>query len=322
VVIIVSPVVSKIEDIPAMIELSSRVFKADMGLSFPLLFSEENIQNMTVIREDGRPVTMIGMLPREISIFGHRLKVGLIGAVCTHSDYRGRDYGRLTLEMSEKLAIEKEISIFVISGTRGLYSRFGAITPGGFFKLNVTSGECCDVREATEGDIERILGLYRTKPVRYIRDLSEFSRVFSTGRVMAKEAKTYLGEESYITVIKRNNRPHIVEYGGHEENVLRTARGYLQLSGESQAVMTVDRFFKGNEKTPCGFEGTMKIISIENFLKQLEGYFRETIKPEGFKALEREATKMSAEQFTRFALTEDSIAGLPVPLPDYGFDYI
>ena len=316
------PVVARVEDIPAMIELSSQVFKTDMGSCFPLLFSPENVENMTVVREAGRPVTMVGMLPREISVFGHSLKVGLIGAVCTHTDYRGRDYGAKALAMSEKMAIEKGISLFIISGKRGLYSRFGAIEPDGFYKLRVLPGKASRVREASEEDLSRIAWLYMRRPVRYFRDLSQFSKIFATGRVMVRAARTFIGDKAYVTVIKFRDSNYIVEHAGCESDVIEAARGYLQLSGEKECVLVLDSLFPSEEREKTGFEGTMKVISIDNFLDQLEGYYREVMTDGEFEAFREEARKMTPAEFTRLVLLESNMKGSPIPLPVYGFDYI
>ena len=86
-----------------------------MGSCFPLLFSPENVENMTVVREAGRPVTMVGMLPREISVFGHILKAGLIGAAKALAREVGRKRilvnvvapGVTETEMTEKLPKEQ-----------------------------------------------------------------------------------------------------------------------------------------------------------------------------------------------------------------------
>ncbi len=289
------PVVAREEDIPAMIKLSSQVFKTDMGGCFPLLFSPENVENMTVVREAGRPVTMVGMLPKEISVFGHRLKAGLIGAVCTHPDYRGRDYGAKALAMSEKMAIEKGISLFIISGKRGLYNRFGAVEPDGFYKLKVLPGKASRVREASEEDLSRIAWLYMGRSVR---------------------------DKAYVTVIKFRDSNYIVEHAGCESDVIEAARGYLQLSGEKECVLVLDGLFLSQEREKTDFEGTMKVISIENFLDQLEGYYREVMTDGEFEAFREKASKMTPAEFTRLVLLESNIKGSPIPLPVYGFDYI
>jgi GNAT superfamily N-acetyltransferase len=316
------PVVARLEDIPAMIELSSQVFKTDMGGCFPLLFSTENVENMTVVREAGKPVTMVGMLPREISVFGHRLKAGLIGAVCTHPDYRGRDYGAKALTMSEKMAIEKGISLFIISGKRGLYSRFGAVEPDGFYKLRVLPGKASRVREASEEDLSRIARFYTRRPVRYFRNLSQFRRVFATGRVMVRASRTFISEKTYVTVIKFRDSNYIVEHAGCESDVIEAARGYLQLSGEKECVLVLDSLFSSEEREKTGFEGTMKVISIDNFLDQLEGYYREVMTDREFEAFREGARGLTTAEFTRMVLLEGSIKGSPLPLPVYGFDYI
>jgi len=160
------------------------------------------------------------------------------------------------------------------------------------------------------------------RPVRYFRDLSQFSKIFATGRVMVRAARTFIGDKAYVTVIKFRDSNYIVEHAGCESDVIEAARGYLQLSGEKECVLVLDSLFPSEEREKTGFEGTMKVISIDNFLDQLEGYYREVMTDGEFEAFREEARKMTPAEFTRLALLESNMKGSPIPLPVYGFDYI
>ncbi len=94
------------------------------------------------------------------------------------------------------------------------------------------------------------------------------------------------------------------------------------MSGEKECVLVLDSLFPSEEREKAGFEGTMKVISIDNFLDQLEGYYREVMTDVEFEAFREEARKMTPAEFTRLVLLESNMKGSPIPLPVYGFDYI
>ena len=62
-----------------------------MGKDLSCAVSQENVENMTIVKE-GKTGVVDDRLTPKISFFGHRMKVGLIGSVCTHPDYRGKNY--------------------------------------------------------------------------------------------------------------------------------------------------------------------------------------------------------------------------------------
>ena len=88
----------KPEEYDEMLELVKLVFRADLGERVPLLYNPENIENLRILKVNGRIVTHIGVSIKEVSILGCRTKVGSIGSVCTHPDYRRRGFATMVLE--------------------------------------------------------------------------------------------------------------------------------------------------------------------------------------------------------------------------------
>ncbi len=317
-----SPVRAEIGDLEGAIELASLVFNTEMGKIFPLLFSEENVNNITVVKDAGRPVAMIGLLPREISLFGHRMKVGLVGSVCTHPDYRGKNYGAVTLAKAEELAIDLGLSLLIISGGRGMYQRFGAVKPPGLKKIVVKHGRATAMREAKRTDIGRILDLYRLKPVRYIRSFSDFEKIFSTGYAVARKTKTYINDRAYITVVEKETGNHVVEYGGSSKDVISLTRSFIEKEGLEECTIIADRLFRSEESLPCEFPGTAKVISKRHFFDQMESYFTEVMLSEDYDRFLESAERLSLAELNQEILCCSKFKGLPITLPDYGFDYV
>ena len=71
-------------------ELTDIVMRPGLVDQFPHLFDEENLENLRVCLYAGRCVSHVGMIQRDASLFGCRVRVGCIGAVSTHPDYRRR----------------------------------------------------------------------------------------------------------------------------------------------------------------------------------------------------------------------------------------
>lgn len=317
-----NPVRADIEDLQGIIDLASLVFKIEMGKIFPVLFSEENVENMTIVKEDERPVSMIGLLPREISFFGHRMKVGLVGSVCTHPDYRGKNYGAVTLAKAEELAIDMGLSLLIISGGRGLYQRFGAVRPPGMKRILVKPGRTASMREAGISGVGKILDLYRMKPLRYIRNFTDFEKTFSTGYAEARKAKTFLSEKAYITVVQREDSYYVIEYGERSEDVISLTRGFIDRLGLKECTIVAERDFRAEESLPLEFPGTAKIISKRSFFDQMGGYFTEIMPSEDYDRFIEAVERMSLAEFNQEVFCCSKFKGLPLSLPNYGFDYI
>src|SRR5262245_42023054 len=80
------------EELPALARLTNRVFRpsgGDMAAEYPLVFQEENREQLRVIDRDGELVSHVGICLREALILGIPLRVASIGAVCTDPTCRG-----------------------------------------------------------------------------------------------------------------------------------------------------------------------------------------------------------------------------------------
>ena len=80
---------TKKEEFDQVLKLANYVFRQsnnlpDMEKWYPLLFNDDNLENMRIILEDNRPVSLIGISEAEITVYGCRTKIGSIGSVCTY----------------------------------------------------------------------------------------------------------------------------------------------------------------------------------------------------------------------------------------------
>ena len=89
------------DELESLRELVDEVFRKNSPRSmfddYPQLFNQGNLHRLRVCVDDGKVVTHIGYTERFASILGCTVKVGCIGAVATHPDYRGRGLATRTL---------------------------------------------------------------------------------------------------------------------------------------------------------------------------------------------------------------------------------
>jgi len=180
----------KPEEIDSLFDLVNTVFsghKGGMRDGFPLLFDSRNWQNLFVMTDGARVVSHLGMRLDEAVVLGCRLKIASVGAVATYEEYRGKGLATRCLEAAEAKAISEGASVTLISGSRGLYRRLGAVKVGRSFVYGFARGECAGgirIQEAAAGDVFTLGRLYEHEPVRFHRPLEDWHAVF--GPIMAK----------------------------------------------------------------------------------------------------------------------------------------
>ena len=329
----------KKEELHLAVELSDRIFSRGRGSMkdlYPLLFSEENAENIKVFMEKRKVVSMVGLLPKEVTIYGHKVLFGLIGSVCTDPEYRGKGLATTLLRQVEKDALKMGISVLYISGDRNLYRRFGAVDAGVFFTTILAKRkENGDVRKTRLEDLSKLCSIYSQKAVRFIRTYEDFLKLFKASYAVNHKATYYIFKDSYAVFVEKDGNLEMVEYGGVEEEVLEIAKHVLLERKKEKCVLhfpgfsSYTHFF--DEKRRRNFLGTVKIISRDLLFEQLKGYFLERIPRRAFEDLREYLKGMDAPNATRylFGSTEVKIkypswckSVLPVPIPDYGVDYV
>lgn len=137
-----------------------------------------------VIAAEGRLVSLISIGYTPLNIAGARLRVGHIGGVCTHPDYRQHRFaGRLMARCAARLA-ELGAHFHTISGERGLYRRAGNVPMGRFRDFTLRPGADLPpaggarVRRAQPADAPFAARLYQNETAHFTRQLDAFTRRF------------------------------------------------------------------------------------------------------------------------------------------------
>ena len=174
------------EEYESVISLINRIFREDRGfaptmhLEYPLLLCHENMDNMRIIREDGRPVSTVSYYTSDIIMEGASWKAASVGSVCTHPDYRGRNYATLLMDDVEARMKANGVEIMLVSGDRELYKRRGCTSVGGFYRAELQPVPVRDeiaLAELNPSNMDRAARLYNREPVRFQRSYDQFVRL-------------------------------------------------------------------------------------------------------------------------------------------------
>ncbi len=259
-----------------------------MESEFPLLLCEDNRDNMRIIEEEEEICSVINFLPRRIAIEGIPILTASIGAVCTHPDYRGRGYSSLILKDVEERMREMGVRICLISGTRSLYTRWGAGRVKNSVRYRIPSRSDklpWRIREYKSNDLATLKRIYKSQGTRYIREEKDFELLIDSGTFPFGKTSYYRyvmedqeGVRGYI-ILKRTPEGVTVKEAGREREEVFKSISYLAHELEIEEIHYI---LPSQEEVPheCAGEpeylqGTLKIIDAAGFVEDLRPYFRQ-----------------------------------------------
>jgi predicted acetyltransferase len=300
------------EDFPAVLQLINSIFPIrakipfNMEEKFPLLFCEDNLENIRVIYHNGRMVSVAGYYPSTLSIEGCEVRVASVGSVCTDPEYQNQGLASKILNDLEAEVKQKGIGLLLISGTRSLYRRRHCALVGGFMKceLSKTSIHLTSLPSDVEiidykpEFLDQVVHLYNHEPVRFIRSLIEFKTLLQAALIADYDC-TYrmyvIRRAARITAyfLLRTRYPHetwgeVVEYAG-DRNLVAGALSLMlarQALDRIQVHAPIDdpviwylrdlqaRIQNENQ------QGTVKIVNYPSLIKDLTPYFSQYTQPE------------------------------------------
>lgn len=303
-------------ELPAAAELARSIFFPQSenwrqaAATWPMALHPEYADSTFAMFHQGEPVSLISRLERELVIFGHPLRVGFIGGVCTHPDHRSKGLASTLLAASLNQLHANGVDFVYISGARGLYYAAGANHVGGrlafrlrgdaLADLNPASSPPCEggarggmnLRAANPEDAARLSQLYQREPVRFVRPREDYELVLRYGHCSGQACQFLLLElggipAGYLLVAQPREREgrlsqHVLEYCGERSVVLA---GLWQLAAEgapgqelslevSQGDPLGERLCRlGLVGEPAGTSGTVKVLDFGRSMAKLQPYF-------------------------------------------------
>jgi len=344
------------------IQLADRTFRNDdqvsMGKAYPFVFSPALNQSYGAF-VNGELVSFIGLVPSIIHIEEAEIQAYSIGAVCTHPDHRKNGYASTLLSKVIEHGENAGASLLFVSGNLPIYLNAGCTYYGEINKYEIKKGdfstiEGCSVREAHPHDWFRIRKLARSRRVHYEQGLLDFTILnhaegFASNLKMKHKLLVAEGANglrgflilglSHPSADKSPAR--VIEWGGDPKAIQALLAESFQYGITSikcsipsyEIVLT--RLLNNIEKTVTAFPGTVKIISLDLLLKQLESIIKRKVEIEivdnNHKKLIFNQGSMTVDNATLERLILQGGPGLngslkeifPIPLPyPEGLNYV
>jgi len=298
------------EEFNQVIKLVNYVFRessngpSNMEKWFPLLFNDDNLENMRIIWQDDRPVSHLGISESEIAIYGCKTKIGSIGSVCTHPEYRKRGFASLLLEDGIKKMDKDGIDIALVSGGRNLYERAGCVEAGRVHKFRICGNDLksfdtqkVKVFPYREENLENIVQVYQKEAVRFFRPLEDFKRILTAGVAMDREAEiltVHRADEflGYLAIQIPGEKKgearigQVVEYSGTRGAIIDAVRCVFERYTLQELSFNVpfhdsEFIYLLNQKNVASLmenmPGVIKIISFPRLMHRLGPYIEERL---------------------------------------------
>ena len=221
------------------------VYNPRMRAGFPTLFCEENAENLRIIKTDGKIVSHIGVLVRDMIINGCRISVGNVGSVGTHQDYRNRGYAWSIFEDAMDKFRSDGVDMFLISGFRNLYRLHGCAYVGKTTRYRITRemkfpDTGMEARIFQSEDLPVWAALHRSEPVRFHRPYGDFWKFVARSPQNRRGILYSIWEGDRIAayaVLGKNRRGedqvlYINEYAGSRRALVGAIRTWLEESGD------------------------------------------------------------------------------------------
>ncbi|MDX9807764.1 MAG: GNAT family N-acetyltransferase [Acholeplasma sp.] len=275
------------------IELSIRTFKANMGEQFTLLFSHHNGKHMFLALDGQKVVSMVNYYPSRITLNGIQFNVASIGSVCTDTAYRGQNLASKLLINAEQAMIQSSIDFTIISGSGGIYEKFGARDVGYNHEYLIPieqfpKDETMHIRVYQDCDFEDIYALYQNESYRYLRTKAEFKQLLKSQTV----ADTYCTYPVVVIEKERRIVGYVIlnhyedatdlwvkEFAGNRQTFYNAIQALLTFFKKTEihlvvsAIDPLNGLFSTKPHKIITQEASIKIIHRADFVSKINHYF-------------------------------------------------
>lgn len=271
-----------------------------MNDQFPLLFSNENIQNTYYIEEDSGIASQASIFREKVFINGLALDVVSLGSVCTLPKFRHKGMSSAIIRKIIANLKEEHCPLLLISGDIELYTKLGAVKGGIILRGKISSGNTTSKYVLKIVPMARRISrvrhyweLYSKEPYRYLRTERQMAALLNATWFLRKNYKMVLIEATssgrtiayVIAWVRAGSRTgHVIEYAGSREAVFSIFQNIHRLLSIDQAEFKVqvdDITFRsicnesGIRLTPAYSQGTVRVIDPVVMIEQMKPWFLE-----------------------------------------------
>jgi predicted acetyltransferase len=259
-----------------------------------------------VLAHEGKLVSEIAIFHDQLKMYDGMIRIGSIGGVCTHPDYRRQGLATRLMEHCTGQLVKEGARLMLISGDEGVYMRLGNVFQGKYMYFSIKPGQSSQwrpvpadliLRKATEADALICSQLYQAELVHFVRQESDFSRALHdpmsntyvhadqwiiehSSQVVAYLFLGFLwGSDGLVSGIR-----HVGEYAGSRVALVDALHVLMDTSNMQDLTWPVawqdveliqllqDSGYKGTVASLDGY--TLRIINFPGFMKDLRPILR------------------------------------------------
>lgn len=298
------------DEFNSLAALVEEVFRPGLVAEYPQFYTPENVHGMRVVVDQGKVVSHVGCLTRDVSILGCTARAACLGGVATHEAYRGKGYATSLFADTIRVCREDRVDFILVSGYRKMYHRFGCRYVGKDWNyvIKTEPAEVFDtgkieLHPARLEDLCELGKIYRYETVRWIRPLSDLEAFVKGFLLKNRVVKVHLirgsgGIRGYVVLMEPEHQgdriAHVLEAAG-ERGVLTSALGKLikeyNLKQVNIHVLGHDSQFQyllnhhGAERNPVNASGTVTLVNFVQFMERMRPHFVELVGENSAKGL-------------------------------------
>lgn len=299
------PMSVRAEELPELYALLNQVFRPERGnmeCEYPRHVGLNNLDNVRVVKQDGKIVSHVATTVRPVNLCGIQTAVAGIGAVATHADARGQGLASVLMQDAVERSRAQGADVMLISGDEHIYLRMHAAYCGRYVEVKVDKRACgsrlnVSLLEANEGDLQEIVRLRMTHPVRYLFPLEDLRALLKCRFAFDMPVSWWLiriDEEiaGWAVIHPRGEDLLLVDWAGSVE-AIQEAAGVLIDYYEANTctyiaphISLIPLPWRRHILRIRLFEGTVFIIHAGRFLQRARAYFIERIGEEIYGSLQ------------------------------------
>ena len=228
-----------LEDLPQVISLVDSAMREGsdqtMLSDYPLVYLNSNLENIRIIKSDGKVVSVVPFLPRPVVIDDCNFSIGIISPTATYPEHRRKGYGleclNSCIECMDQVGCELSV-LWTQVATFPFYEcgTYQAVRYQGWTyacrredaQLFQDNGEkIIPYDPATKLYLEDIAGIHRQDVFGVDRTLEEHALLFGLPKTTALIALKQGTPVAYLINSNASNKPGLIEAGG-ESSALET----------------------------------------------------------------------------------------------------
>lgn len=295
-------------ELPELIGLLNLVFRpkgGDMGRDYPRHVALNNIDNVRIIKQNGKIVSHVSTSIRPLSLGGISTWEAGIGAVATHPGARGQGFASILMNDSVKRSVEQGADLMFISGDNGVYRGMHAVECGRFPVVKIgkdtpKTNPIFILSEAKESDVDAICRLWETLPTRYLLPREDWAALLQCKLVMDKPSDWWtvrFGDDllGFGIVHRKESEMLLLDWAGHPDALDAAAAfwfgryGVESITYVPSSLSLLPMAWRTCIQQIRAFDGTLLVIEAQRFLHRAESFFIEKIGEEAFRRLRIEA---------------------------------